>query len=170
MKRSSLLVVGVLAACDGSAVAPPSDGGGGTSASSASSASSGAGGGSGGSSEVCRAMELVTLSDPSIEDAAMDGVWSPGEMITLAATLESPIENTFYPGLRVTHATAGVTPNPADNSLFGLIANMPNPVPVQLTADAQLAPGTVVTFDLRVFSIMEECPGLDGIQLSATIQ
>lgn len=150
--------------------------GGGASGGAGANGGAGAEGGSGGTggdrpvTEVCAAMQLVTVSDPELTDENGDGEWSAGEAGTLTVTLSSPSDNFFYPGISVSHATADVTPNPAENWLFGLSANEPSALQVGFEAGAALPAGTVVELEAQVVSINEPCAGLDSLTFSVTIE
>lgn len=128
----------------------------------------GAGGEGGRISNVCAGMQLVTVSNPVLE-AGGDDTWSPGEVATLTVTLTSPADNVDYPGIVVSHATNGVTPNPAENWLFGLIAGEPTPIGVDFVAGASVPPTTVV-FDVQVATLNERCAGLDSLTFEVEIK
>jgi hypothetical protein len=119
--------------------------------------------------EICELMSLITLSDLVVEDEGHDGVWTAGETLSLSVTLESPEDNTWYPGIRVTHGNADILPDPADFTFFGVLANQPAVATVVFNPDDEAAPATV-TFDIEVFSLNEECKGLATLTTTKNLE
>ena len=117
----------------------------------------GAGGEGGATPEptACVLHEQIALSQPTLV-AGADG-WQPGETATFSLVMTSPVDNFEYPGIRVEASTRLVTPNPATNTLFGVVANAPTPLEVQLLADASLAPGTEITLTATVVALDGSC-------------
>ena len=118
----------------------------------------GAAGGEGGATPepaACVLHEQIALSQPALA-AGADG-WQPGETATFSLVMTSPVDNFEYPGFRVEASTSLVTPNPATNTLFGISANLPTPLEVQLLADASLEPGTEITLTATVVALDGSC-------------
>jgi hypothetical protein len=153
-------------ASSGASGATSGSGGGST----GSSSGAGAGGQGGAVSEVCASLQDVTVSNPVLHDSDDDGIWTPGELVTLTVTLTSPFDNTNYPGVSVSHGVSQVTPDPANNWLFGLLANEPAPIEVSFEASAATPAGTAVTFTVDVVTINERCAGLDSLTFLATVE
>ncbi|MFO0611018.1 MAG: hypothetical protein U0414_00420 [Polyangiaceae bacterium] len=143
--------------------------------SSSSTGSSGGGAGGSGSSgvggaDVCATMKDVTLSDLVLVDAGGDGVWSPGESASMQVTLtnQSPADNFNYPGFTVSADAPGFTSS--GNTLFGLFGSQSTVVPFDVQADSAVPAGTTVELTLHVTTLGADCPALDTLKQSFTVQ
>lgn len=130
----------------------------------------GQGGEGGAPSEVCAAMQLITLSAPELIEAGGDQVWSPGEtaVLRVALTNESVNDNFHYPGVAISSELAGITPG--DNTLFGIFGSSTTELDVWVSADAALAAGTEVVLDVAVTTLSDECSDLNGLTAAFTLE
>jgi hypothetical protein len=125
----------------------------------------GVGGAGGGElSRECQHLLPVTIDDVSLDDGP-DDVWTIGETAMVQVTLVSPVDSTWYPGVRISHTTSAATPDEGSNFLFGLLANEPATIGVAFEA---VQAGTI-TFAIDVEHINGSCPGADSTTFEATV-
>jgi len=82
----------------------------------------------------------------SAEELGGDGVWNPGETITVTVTLNSHEDFTNYPGAVLEDDQDLVTYAPAQFDFFAIFADQPMDASWQVTADASMSAGAVVQF------------------------
>jgi hypothetical protein len=120
---------------------------------------------SGGEDAICPDQRLV-----QIQSARVTPGWRRGGQAYLVVEIVSPKLNTFYTGVRVRHATAGVTPQETQaHPSNGLQPGVPLSMSFPFEAAADLAPGTPVHFTIRV-SPGEDCAGIATREVTTVVR
>ena len=94
------------------------------------------------------------IHSPQLRDADGDGIWSPGEQISLDLSFTNQGEDHFnYPGLLTSTDTDNVTSDSPEFWWFGITAGETYEVSLDFTADDSISDGTVVTFIASAYSL-----------------
>lgn len=160
-------------------------GSGGAGGSAGSAGSGGAQGGSGGtagaacvprepppepSADGCEDLHVLTVSDPTLEDASGDGALSPGETATLQVNLNEVAGLGFnmYPGVAFESDHEGVNIHEND-WYYAIFACQTHPASATIEVSPEVAPGTQVTLTARVAMLGQECPDTYAIEIPLTV-
>ncbi|MFT7624688.1 MAG: hypothetical protein ACI9WU_003877 [Myxococcota bacterium] len=115
------------------------------------------------------------LTDPQL-DPGDDGIWTPGETITITATLKNvdTEAHSAYPGAALTTTTPGIEIDEFENWYFAMFAGDANPVDFTVTAGENVPPGTEVQFSavadaLNCADSGQNCPDSQPLLFSATV-
>lgn len=120
--------------------------------------------------EECVGIEMIELLDPYVMpiDAA---TWEPGGSVTVGVTMHNPgPDYTDYPSIIVESDDPLVTSAAPGNQLFAILEDMSTELMVTFDADDAIAPGTEVTFTIRMASLDVVCPNGDVIEVQATVE
>lgn len=130
------------------------------------------GGGEGGFQQpTCDDLSGLSVTDAVVTDASGDGKLSPGEKLTIVASLNETAGEDFmwYPGVRFVSASESVTVKEND-WYYGIAACQTQPVSATGEISPSAKAGTVVTVTARVGMLNEECPNAPALEIPISIE
>lgn len=98
----------------------------------------------------------IVISDPRSDDADGDGIWEPGETLTIWVTMENMRADDYmaYPGVLVeSDRDDVVVPDPGGNWFYGIFGLDREDLSMVVEATASAPEGVEVTFTLSLTSL-----------------
>lgn len=103
--------------------------------------------------------DWIVLTDLDTEDADGDGIWMPGEVLTVWVTLTNVRDEDYwaYPGATVASTSSAVDlTEPAYNAFFGIFAGESSELPLSFSARPDATLGERVELTVEVVAL--GCP------------